>query len=356
MLAAAAAVLVVGFLADAVTLSVALVASRPLTDRVMLDYLPLTTLLPGGVALSLVTAALERIAKSIDAPRLVRRARRVQGLAIVAVVTALGPIAGWGRLPANVAAAILHFLLAGQARAALVEVVMHRAVTPAAAVPEEPGKKRPSPALPVAAALTGLATLVFVASTIVVRRSEPRTNVMLLLAVDTEASVVAARCGDPRAKLPVVPLEAAHQTEDPTSDPILNLTADGDVFHRSHLVARISGACVQDVAGGVLASVDARGLVSGPRREPWGAFKRRETLKESGMVPSVGEALVSPDGAITGITDEGAVYYVGPRRERGGGGDEASSLPAAVTGQVSRARRTALLLYSLIGRLDPADR
>ncbi len=372
VLATAVFSLSVGFLADVATLSVPLVESRPLTDRILLDYLPAATLLSGGASLTLVTGVLGRIAREIDAAHVAVRARAVQTLAIGAVVLVLGALVAWagssakvatvflfGSVGAGVAAVVLHWMLVGQATAALVERLERQGVATAAAGPEESGPRRGPRAVSLAAGLTALATFAFAMSTVVVRRWEQqRGDLPFIRALDTQAAVVAARCGDPRAKLPIAPLEASHQTEDSTSDSMLTLTAKGDVFRRSRLVARLSGACVLDLRGGVLVSVDARGLLRGPRHEPLGEFRSGETWDVSGVAVTVGDILVGPDGAATGIANDGAVYFVGPPPYDGGregSGDEASSVPAAVKGEVSRARRTALLLDSLIGRLAPAD-
>jgi len=129
----------------------------------------------------------------------------------------------------------------------------------------------------------------------------------------------------------------------------LTTAGDGTVRMRGAIVARLTGACVLDARGDVLRAVDARDVVSDSHRRRVGAFQRLADLREdSGTTVRVNEVLASSDGTMTAVTDDGAVYLARP--------DEAAfSLPANVEGDVSRARRTALLLLDLGPELaDPA--
>jgi hypothetical protein len=97
-----------------------------------------------------------------------------------------------------------------------------------------------------------------------------------------------------------------------------------------------------------------------------GTFEARPTLVDwEGKPLPVGEVFVGPEGFTTGITSRGLVcMLMSPDGllataaiERGGAAARAScSGLDVVTGDVSRARRTALLLNALLGRLDPDSR
>jgi hypothetical protein len=373
VLATAIGALGVGLLGDAAMLAVPFAESATLADRIMWECLPTVTLLSGGASLLLVTGAIRGIAKKIDGRRVADRARRVQALAVGAAVIALGALVVWtgwpstaaavlalASLAAGLAAAVLHFAVARDLGASLAARVAQQASASPDSRSEESEPTRPTTAQRAALGLIGLtAVCTLVTGVALARHRQGGRNVLLLRAVSGGAGGTAERCGDPKSKLPIAVLEASHSTDDSESDPILALTANGDVFHRRLLVARISGACVLDPHGGVLVSVDAHGLLSGPGREPLGEFEAVETLRTSGGTVTVGEVLVDPDRAMTGIASDGTVYFVAPPSDGAGhprSGEEAVSLPAGVIGEVSRARRTALLLESLIGRLDPNDR
>jgi hypothetical protein len=159
-----------------------------------------------------------------------------------------------------------------------------------------------------------------------------------------------ARKGCDRAApaLPAAPLTVEWQREEAVHR--VSLARDGTVRLHGAVVARLSGACVLDGRGEVLRSVDARNMVSDARQRPVGVFQRKDDLHEaSGQTVPVGEVLASPDGTMTAVTDDGTVYLARP-------GQDAFSLPASVEGEVSRARRTALLLLDLGPELDGAAR
>ncbi|MBN1611813.1 MAG: hypothetical protein JW940_34595 [Polyangiaceae bacterium] len=148
-----------------------------------------------------------------------------------------------------------------------------------------------------------------------------------------------SQCVGTTAALPVAALTIEWQHEQ-TPDSMV-LVSNGEVERSHRVVARVLGRCLLDRRGEVVLSVDERGNISDKKRQRVGSFQRaRELRTESGpLVPEV-EALVFQDGAVSAVTDDGAVYYARP-------GEQAVSMPAAVKGPVARARRTTLLLLEL---------
>jgi hypothetical protein len=177
------------------------------------------------------------------------------------------------------------------------------------------------------------------------RSVEPKVDAGQAVAVKAPSKVVCDAAGP---ALPTASLTVEWQQEETVQR--LIVSGDGTVQARGAIIARLAGACVLDARGEVLRAVDARGVVSDSHRRHVGAFRRRAHLRESsGEAVRVDEVLVLPDGTMSAITDDGAVFLARSPKE-------AFSLPANVEGDVSHARRTALLLLDLGPQLiDPVN-
>jgi hypothetical protein len=152
------------------------------------------------------------------------------------------------------------------------------------------------------------------------------------------------RCGEPKAAaLPVAPLMAFWQS-DRELEP-LTLARDGTIREKK-IVASVSGACILDPRGGILLSVGADRLVRGPNREVVGRFEflSRLTFGDVVISASESEVLEFEDGRAWGVGDDGGVFLVPD-------GPPPFGLPGGVQGEFSHARRTALLLLMMIGRV-----
>ena len=172
---------------------------------------------------------------------------------------------------------------------------------------------------------------------------------------DNEASgaavpdaVAPSQCSNSSTALPVAALTVEWQEEDTPHS--LALRPNGEVLRGRGVVARVVGGCLLDAQGQLLLSVDEKGSVSDKARHRVGGFQK---VREQGgaSVPPWGkvEALVSQDGSVSAVTDDGSVYYARP-------GEQAISVPAGVTGPVAQARRTALLLLELRSELSTGHR
>jgi hypothetical protein len=120
--------------------------------------------------------------------------------------------------------------------------------------------------------------------------------------------------------------------------------ADGIIRSGDRVVGRISGACLLDATGGVLRFVSTQGAILGDEGERVGTFQPGAGRRDFRGHPVQGEVLVDPNGAL-GLTSAGDLYLASDA-------EAGLSLPAAVTGDGTRARRTALLLYSACSRFD----
>ncbi len=93
------------------------------------------------------------------------------------------------------------------------------------------------------------------------------------------------------------------------------------------------------VALAALASLACRAHVGDEASARLGTFTPREVLKIDGDALKVDEVLVLPDGAAKAIAGDGSVYLA-PRDV------PPFSLPATVSGDVARGRRTAFMLFA----------
>jgi hypothetical protein len=152
----------------------------------------------------------------------------------------------------------------------------------------------------------------------------------------------ATRCGDPKVALPIAALVAYWQSDSPAEP--LTLARDGTIREGKRVVATVSGACVLDPRKDILFSVGADGVVRGPKREVLGTFESRSRVQVEGVTSRPGELLVRTGSEAVGVDDKGGVFLVPDDRP-------AFGLPAGVEGEVSRARRTALLMLMMVGRI-----
>lgn len=175
----------------------------------------------------------------------------------------------------------------------------------------------------------------------------------------------------PRPRQPVAPTRASDAKDPPPSGPSvfckregrpshgaltvewqaedrvrrLSVDALGRVLRGGKVVASVSGGCIWDINGGAaLIGTRSDGTLVGSSGTNLGTFTARAVLKIDGDALRVEEVLVLPDGAAKAIATDGSVYLA-PRDAT------AFSLPATVTGDIVRGRRTAFMLFELGQRL-----
>ncbi len=145
------------------------------------------------------------------------------------------------------------------------------------------------------------------------------------------------------APLPIAPLIVHAMGGGEPSN--VTLAASGEVSENGKIVAHVSGSCILDPRGGVIFSVGPNRVVKGAGAEIEGTFQSRATIRnEDGKAIQVVEVLLGSDGSSTAIAPDGAFYAFD-------GQERAFSLPAQTVGDVSHARRTALLLLRVPGAL-----
>jgi hypothetical protein len=121
----------------------------------------------------------------------------------------------------------------------------------------------------------------------------------------------------------------------------LEVFPSGEIRQVGVLVARASGACVLDPAGGVLWSVGPDGVVTGPLAQKAGAIERRDTLRDTGGGDhAVGEVLVSEGWTTAVSTDHDGVVLLATSP----GPPSVSRI--GIEGDFVRARRLALVLLA----------
>jgi hypothetical protein len=119
----------------------------------------------------------------------------------------------------------------------------------------------------------------------------------------------------------------------------LSVDAAGRVLRDGKVVASVPGGCVWGRKGTALLGANSDGELVGPNGAHLGTFTPRAVLEIDGDELKVDEVLVLPDGAAKAIAGDGSVYLA-PRDV------PAFSLPATVTGDVARGRRTAFMLFA----------
>jgi hypothetical protein len=124
-------------------------------------------------------------------------------------------------------------------------------------------------------------------------------------------------------------------------DKVRRLSVDGGgrVLRDGKVVASVSGGCVWGNDGEAVIGANSNGELVGRKGARLGRFVPRTALKIDGDELKVDEVLVLPDGAAKAIASDGSVYLA-PRDV------PPFSLPAMVTGDVARGRRTAFLLFA----------
>ena len=118
----------------------------------------------------------------------------------------------------------------------------------------------------------------------------------------------------------------------------LQLSPDGGVLAGGRPGGRIQGACLLDEKGRIRFIVDAAGAVMTSARARMGAFRPQNTLRVAGEKVTVTEVLAWDNGQVSAAVDDAGTVYSISRAA------DAVPMPAHVDGDISRARRAALLL------------
>ena len=160
----------------------------------------------------------------------------------------------------------------------------------------------------------------------------PRTE-----AASPRSATTTDGCLTSTAPLPVTPLVIEWADEDRPRR--LALDADGSVRDRDAVIARVSGRCIVNPRDAAIFRVDADRVI-GSHQERVAVFQQRHALRVDDASVVVDEVLVSPDGSATAVDADGSIYLAPDDRPP-------FSLPGAIKGDVTRARRTALLLWHL---------
>lgn len=146
------------------------------------------------------------------------------------------------------------------------------------------------------------------------------------------------RCRTSVNALPVAPLVVEWREEEGARTLILG--TEGTVRRQRAVIARIAGPCILGLHGEVLLRVDGDLSVTGGQNDRVGAFRRQSEVRVQNGVIQVDEVFVPKDGVAMAVDSKGALYLVPTDRP-------AFSLPGHIKGDVSRARRTALLLWRI---------
>ncbi len=138
----------------------------------------------------------------------------------------------------------------------------------------------------------------------------------------------------------------------PLGDLTFAWTEGGDLVHHLELrmqritrsgveAGRVAGCCIFDAHGRVLRSVDAAGVVAGENGERVAALVRRDSIRSEGETVRLGYLMTGilgfGDGALA-MSDSGGLFLIRPQ-------DDLLSLPGDASGDVIRAKRTALVLW-----------
>jgi hypothetical protein len=117
----------------------------------------------------------------------------------------------------------------------------------------------------------------------------------------------------------------------------LQLRTDGRVLSGERSIGQFEGSCLLDEEGGIRFLVDDTGAVTMPDQARLGAFRAQNTLRVGGETVTLSEVLARVTGDASAVDDTGTVYSISAAAD-------AVTMPAHVDGDISHARRAALLL------------